>query len=307
MSAADSNVAQNERAGSGRPGLRDYASLVKLSHSIFALPFALLALLVASAGAPGFRTLLLVVAAVVSARTAAMAYNRYADRAIDAANPRTAGREIPAGVIRPRQALLLTLVSGAVFLAVCWLLAPLCFWLGIPTLGWLLAYSHVKRFSALCHLWLGVALGISPVAAWVAVTGELSEATWLAVMLGGGVALWVAGFDILYACQDLAFDQRNGLRSIPARLGARGAMWISRALPVVAFALFAAFGYQAPLGPGYAVGLLLGAGLLVWQHRLLRPTDLSRIQAAFFTANGAIAVVLFLTACLDLYVVAPLR
>ncbi|MCA8952126.1 MAG: putative 4-hydroxybenzoate polyprenyltransferase [Planctomycetes bacterium] len=290
---------------SGAPGLRDFASLVKLSHSVFALPFALLALLAATGGRPGFPLLLLVLLAVVAARTAAMAYNRLADRELDLDNPRTAGREIPAGVVSPRAALLLTLAAGAVFLAACWLLAPICLLLGIPTLGWLLLYSHVKRFSALCHLWLGIALGISPVAAWLAADGAFSARLIAPVVLGSAVALWVAGFDILYACQDREFDREHGLHSLPARLGERAAMWASRGLHAAALLGFAAFGLLVPLGPGFAVGLLLGAGLLVWQHRLLRPGDLSRIDTAFFTANGAIALVMFAAGCVDIYVFAP--
>ena len=178
-----------------------YASLVRLSHSVFALPFALLSLLVATDGRPSPLLLLLVVAAVVAARTAAMAFNRWADRELDAANPRTAGREIPRGVVRPQQALWLALGAGAVFLLACRLLSPLCFWLGLPTLAWLYGYSYAKRFSSLCHVWLGLALGLSPVAAWLAADGAFGPRLWTPVALGAAVALWVAGFDVLYACQ----------------------------------------------------------------------------------------------------------
>lgn len=281
---------------------RDFASLVKLSHSIFALPFALLSLLVATQGRPGPALLGLVVLAVVSARTAAMAYNRFADRRIDASNPRTADREIPRGVISPRAALGLVVMAGAVFLAACWWLAPICFWLGLPTLAFLLLYSHVKRFSLLCHLWLGIALGISPVAAWLAADGAFSPRLVAPAVLGLAVALWVAGFDILYACQDEGFDREHGLRSIPARFGAATAMWISRVLHLLALSGFVAFGWLAGLGFGYQIGTACGAGLLVWQHRQLRPGDLSNIQAAFFTANGTIAIVMLLAGGLDVYV-----
>ncbi|MEO6595884.1 MAG: 4-hydroxybenzoate octaprenyltransferase [Planctomycetota bacterium] len=282
--------------------VRSFASLVKLSHSVFALPFALLSLLAATAGKPPIDTLLLVTAAVVAARTAAMAYNRHADREQDRANPRTAAREIPRGVVSPREALLLTVAAGALFLLFCWLLSPMCLWLGVPTLGWLLAYSHVKRFSFLCHLWLGVALGLSPLAAWFAVDGHFGTRLWAPFVLGCGVAAWVAGFDVLYACQDEIFDRERGLHSIPARFGARRAMWCSRALYIAAVSAFAAFGVLVPLGKGFQVGVGLALALLVWQHRLLRPDDLSRIRMAFFTANGAIAIVMLLAGCLDLYV-----
>lgn len=281
--------------------VRDFASLVKLSHSVFALPFALLSLLSASAGRPGLRVLGLVVAAVVAARTAAMAYNRLVDRDIDARNPRTAGREIPRGAIRPAAALGLCVGAAVLFLVVCYLLSPLCLWLGLPTLAWLLSYSHVKRFSSLCHLWLGVALGLSPVAAWVAVDGAFSGRLLAPVGLGLGVAFWVAGFDILYSCQDADFDRQNGLHSLPARLGPRGAMVVSRLAHGLGLACFCSFGLLVPLGPLYQAGVLLSAGLLFWQHRLLRPDDLSRIQAAFFTANGTIALVMFAAGAVDLY------
>jgi 4-hydroxybenzoate polyprenyltransferase len=230
-----------------------------------------------------------------------MAYNRYADRELDRRNPRTAGREIPRGAVSPRQALGLTSLAAVAFLVVCWLLSPLCLWLALPTLLWLLGYSHMKRFSSWCHLWLGVALGISPVAAWVAADGAFGPRLWAPLVLGGGVAAWVAGFDVLYACQDVAFDRQAGLHSLPARLGARGAMWCSRALHALAVAAFAAFGVLAPLGVAYQVGVGLALVLMVWQHALLRPRDLSRIQTAFFTANGLLAVVLFVAGCFDLY------
>lgn len=280
---------------------RTFASLVKLSHSVFALPFALLSLLVATGGAPSLRLLALVVLAVVAARTAAMAYNRFADRDLDGANPRTAGRELPRGLVSARAALALALAAGAVFLVACRLLSPLCFWFGLPVLLWLYGYSHVKRFSALCHLWLGVALGLSPLAAWVAADGAFGPRLVAPAVLGAGVAAWVAGFDVLYACQDEAFDRERGLHSLPVRLGARGAMWCSRLLHALAVVAFAAFGWLAPLGVAYQTGVALALALMVWQHALLRPNDLSRIQTAFFTANGAIAIGMFVAGCADLY------
>jgi 4-hydroxybenzoate polyprenyltransferase len=287
--------------------VRTFASLVKLSHSVFALPFALLSLLCATGGRPSWRTLALVVGAVVAARTAAMAYNRFADRELDAQNPRTAGREIPRGAVSARAALALALLAGAVFLGCCALLSPLCFWLGLPTLAWLFGYSHAKRFSSLCHLWLGTALGIAPLAAWLAVDGEFSARAWAPFVLGLAVACWVAGFDVLYACQDEAFDRAHGLFSLPARLGARRAMYVARALHAAAIAGFAAFGWLVPLGPGWLLGTAVAAALLAWQHRLLRPDDLSRIHMAFFTANGVIAVLMFVAGCVDLYLSGPAR
>jgi 4-hydroxybenzoate polyprenyltransferase len=281
--------------------VRTFASLVKVTHSVFALPFALLALLAASAGRPAPATLVLVVLAVVAARTAAMAYNRFADRDVDAANPRTAQREIPRGDVSPRAAATLAGAAAIVFLACCRALSPLCFWLGLPTLAWLLAYSHVKRFSSLCHLWLGTALGIAPLAAWLAVDGEFGARLRAPLVLGLAVTAWVAGFDVLYACQDADFDREHGLFSLPARLGNRGAMHVARALHALALAGFVAFGLLVPLGAAWLAGTGIAAVLLAWQHRLLRPDDLARIDMAFFTANGIIAVMLLAAGCVDLY------
>lgn len=280
---------------------RSLASVVKLSHSVFALPFALLSLLVTTGGRPSFRLLLSVIAAVVAARTAAMAYNRYADRDIDALNPRTMNRELPRGVVSPRAVLWLVLGASAAFLAICASLSATCFWLGIPTLAWLLFYSRMKRHSALVHLWLGVALGLSPVAAYVAAGGTLGAGLWAPLTLGSGVAVWVAGFDVLYACQDERFDRAHGLRSLPAALGAKRAMAISKGLHVLAVAAFVGFGLLAPLSWCWSLGVVLAAGLLVWQHSLLRPDDLSRMQTAFFTANGLIALLLLLAGGIDLW------
>lgn len=278
-----------------------FAGLVKLSHSVFAMPFALLSLLVATDGSPSLRLVGLVVAAVITARTAAMAFNRYADRDLDAANPRTQTREIPNGVVSARSALALTMVASGAFLLICWMLSTPCFWLGLPTLIWLLGYSYAKRFSSLCHLWLGVALGVSPIAAWFAVDGEFGQRIYAPLVLGISVALWVAGFDVLYACQDDEFDRERGLRSLPVLLGRRRAMWVSRSLHLLAPMGFAAFGWMVGLHRAYLAGVVLAAGLLIWQHSLLRPNDLSRIQAAFFTANGTLAVVMFAAGCIDLY------
>ena len=285
---------------SGR--VRTFASLVKLSHSVFALPFALLSLLAATGGWPSLRQVALVVAAVVTARTAAMAYNRFADRHLDAANPRTANREIPRGVVSARQALVLTAVAAGAFVVICALLSVACLWLAVPTLAWLLGYSHVKRFSVLCHVWLGAALGLAPIAAWVAVDPVWSPRLLAPVVLGAGVLAWVAGFDVMYACQDEAFDRRAGLHSIPARWGAARALTVSRVLHAAALAGFVAFGVLVPLGGAFFAGTALAAILLVWQHQAVRADDLSRIGMAFFTANGMISIVLLAAGCVDLFV-----
>ncbi|MGE3175233.1 MAG: UbiA-like polyprenyltransferase [Planctomycetota bacterium] len=284
--------------------VRDFASLVKLSHSVFALPFAMLALLVATRGRPPLRLLLLCIGAVVAARTAAMAWNRYADRDIDAANPRTRGRELPRGAVSPRAALVLCAVAAAAFVLCCALLGPTCAWGSVPVLLWLLGYSQLKRFSALCHLWLGAALGLAPVACHVAAfdAGLAPAVPWQApVVLGLGVMAWVAGFDVLYACQDEGFDRAHGLRSIPARFGARGALRISRLLHAAAVLLFAAFLPLAGLSWGYATGVLAAAGLLGWQHRALEPGRLQALQPGFFLVNGVLSVAMLACGAIDVY------
>lgn len=282
-----------------RAGLRDWLSLVRFSHTVFALPFACTALLVASRGAPTLRVCVLIVLAMVAARTAAMAYNRWVDRDVDAQNPRTRAREIPRGVIRPRAALLLAVAASAAFVSVAWLLGPACFWASWPVLAVLLGYSHGKRFTSLVHLWLGLSLGLAPVAAWLAVRGTIDAGLWIAALLGAGVACWVAGFDVVYACQDDEFDRRSGLFSWPARLGRRRALALARGLHVVACAAFAAFGVVAGLGWAWSAGVAVAAILLVWQHRIVRPDDLGRVNTAFFTANGSVSIALFAAALVD--------
>ena len=284
-----------------RPTARDWLSLIRFSHSVFALPFALVALLVATGGRPGVRLLLLVVAAAVLARSAAMAYNRYADRDVDAANPRTARREIPRGVIRPRAALAFALLCGAGFLLVAWALNPVCFAFAVPVLAVLLGYSHAKRFTALSHAWLGLALGLAPIGAWIAATGRLDASLPVPAVLGLAVLSWVAGFDVLYACQDLGFDRAHGLRSLPARIGPGGAMVVARAAHALAVLLFAAFGLWAGLGLAWNIAVAAAAALLWHEHRLLRGQDLSRIDTAFFTMNGLVSLVLLAGALVDLY------
>ncbi len=288
--------------------VRDYASLVKLSHSAFALPFALLALLVATDGRPPLRLWSLCIVAVVAARTAAMAWNRFVDRDLDARNPRTSQREIPRGLVSPRAAVVLTLVAATGFVLAAGQLGPTCAIAAVPVLLWLLAYSHIKRVSAWCHLWLGVALGLAPIASWVAaadVVGGVAVSFAAPLALGLGVVAWVAGFDILYACQDEAFDRRFGLHSIPVRFGAAGALRLSRGLHLAAGVLFAAFGWLAGLSFGFAIGVTLAAGLLVWQQRALDPVRLQTLKPGFFLANGVLSVVMLACGAVDLYVVSP--
>ncbi|MBK8977937.1 MAG: UbiA family prenyltransferase [Planctomycetes bacterium] len=288
-------------SGPRRTGVRSWLSLIRFAHTVFALPFALAALLVASDGRPSPRVLLLVLVAMVCARSAAMAYNRWADRDVDALNPRTRHREIPAGVLAPRRVLAFVALSSLGFVAAAWALGPACLLLSVPTLAWLLGYSHAKRFTALAHLWLGTALGLAAPAAWLAVRGVFTADLLAPAVLGAGVALWVAGFDVLYACQDDAFDRAHGLRSIPARLGRARALALARGFHALAILGFAAFGPLAGLGAIHLAGVGCVAALLIVEHRLVRPDDLDRIDLAFFTMNGVVGLAMLGFVAADVY------
>lgn len=281
--------------------VRDYLSLIKFSHSIFALPFALMAFLVAVRKDLQVALLLKVVLAMVFARAAAMAYNRWTDRHLDALNPRTQEREIPKGVIPPGAALAFAVACALGFLLVALWIAPICFWLGLPVLAVLLGYSHAKRFTVLSHIWLGFALGLAPPAAWIAATGTLDSSIMAPCALGLGVLLWVMGFDILYACQDEAFDREQGLHSLPARVGRPTALHIAALAHLWAIPLFWWFGHQVDLGVLYYSGVGLAAVVLFVEHRVVRPDDLSRVNVAFFTMNGLVGVVMLVCTLLDLY------
>jgi 4-hydroxybenzoate polyprenyltransferase len=297
-------VAAPPAAGGAAPraGVGDWLRLVRFSHTVFALPFALVTLLVATGGRPAAGLLAKVVLAAVAARTAAMAYNRWADRDVDARNPRTAGRELPRGVIRPGQALALAAGAGAAFVAVAFWLQPLCGWLAVPVLALLLGYSHAKRFTAASHGWLGVALGLAPPAAHLAATGRADASLVAPLVLGLGVAAWVAGFDLVYACQDAAFDRAHGLHSLPARAGVPRALRAAAGAHALAAVAFAGYGLLAGLGAPYWAGVAVTVALLVREHRLVRPDDLRRVNEAFFTMNAAVSLSLLCATALDLYV-----
>jgi 4-hydroxybenzoate polyprenyltransferase len=281
--------------------LGHYLSMIKFSHSIFALPFALIAFLVSSDGIVEGMDLAWIVVCMVAARSAAMAFNRLVDRKLDAENPRTAGREIPAGVVSPRGAGIFIAVAVLVFVLACWQLNRMCLYMSGPVLLLLLGYSYAKRFTSLAHLWLGVCLGIAPVAASVAVTGRLDASLWGPSILGLGVALWVMGFDILYACQDEVFDRQRGLHSIPAALGRKAALRISRLAHLLAAGLFFSFGVESGLGAAYHSGVAVVAVVLLFEHRLISPADMSRVNLAFFTMNGVVSLIMLLCTVFDLY------
>lgn len=281
---------------------RSTLSLVKFSHSVFALPFALMGAWLAAGGVPELRVLALIVVAVVAARTAAMAFNRLVDREIDAVNPRTAQREIPSGELSPGYARALTAVSSGVFVLAAFLLNALAGWLSPIVLVVLLGYSYVKRFSAAVHFVLGFALALAPVGAWIAVRGSLGGDAGPVVLLFATVWTWVAGFDLIYACQDASHDRSHGLHSVPARLGIARALWISRFLHVGTTVALVALCFTSELGWIFAIAVAFSTALLVWEHGLVRPDDLSRVDVAFFTVNGWVGVVLFLGLALDMAV-----
>lgn len=275
-------------------------SLVKFSHSIFALPFALMGAWFAAGGPPEFVTLLLIVVCAVAARTAAMAFNRLVDRDIDAENPRTQGREIPSGKLSVGYARGLTALSAAIFIAGAVALNPLAGWLSPLVLGVLLGYSYVKRFSALVHLVLGLALGLAPLGAWIAVRGSFEGNLLPVLLLFVTVWTWVAGFDLIYASQDADYDAAHGLHSIPAKLGVARALTISRALHAMTVLALATLAWRAELGWIFWGAAGVAACLLVWEQSLVRADDLSRVNVAFFTINGWVGVALFVGLALDM-------
>ncbi|MFN2317388.1 MAG: UbiA-like polyprenyltransferase [Gemmatimonadales bacterium] len=303
MTPQQGATAANSREGqtfAGESLLVRYANFVKLPHTLFALPFALLGVLAASFEYPvTWRLVALVVVAFSSARWVAMGFNRIADREFDAKNPRTAGRELPRGAITVRQAWVSVVLASLVFLGVAYLINPLCFLLSPLALGWIMAYSLSKRFTWWPHLWLGISLAIAPVGGYLAVTGAWSQPWWLLVAVAVGVMTWVAGFDIFYALPDEGFDRLQGLRSAVVRLGERRAILLAKVLHGVTIPALFAFGYFAGFGWWYVAGLVAAAGILAYEHQLVKPGDLSRLDAAFFTMNGVMSVTVFAFALVD--------
>jgi 4-hydroxybenzoate polyprenyltransferase len=269
---------------------RRFASLVKIEHTVFALPFAYVGALLAVDGLPPARDLLWITVAMVGARSLAMALNRLVDARLDARNPRTAGRELPSGRLEAWQVVAFCLASLAVFLVAVWQLDPLVRWLWpIPVAGFVI-YPYLKRFTWLSHVWLGAVDGLAPVGAWVALTGELP---WQAWALGAAVAVWIAGFDLFYSLFDLEVDRAQGLHSWATRFGVRGTFAGARALHAATVGLLVAAGLALEVGPLYWGGVAAVAALLLYEHTLVRPDDLRRLDAAFFTVNGIISVVFF--------------
>ena len=286
--------------------MKNYLSLIKFSHTIFAMPFALTGFFLAtlfSGGGFSWKVFFLVLLCMVFARSAAMAFNRYLDREVDKINPRTAQREIPAGIISPGAALGFTIINSLLFIATTWWINPLCFWLSPVALGVILGYSYTKRFTFLCHFVLGLGLSLAPIGAWLAVTGKFDA---LPLLYSAVVLLWVSGFDIIYALQDESFDRAQELWSVPVAMGKAGALRLSSALHILCavLVLYGAWWLDhsaAEFGFWQWTGAFVFLGLLFYQHTLVKPNDLSRVNLAFFTTNGVASVIFGGLLILDIY------
>lgn len=300
---------------SGESLLARYFNFVKLPHTLFALPFALVGATLASYERPvTWRALGWIVVAFTAVRFAAMGFNRIVDRDIDARNPRTARRELPAGTLTLRQAAVAVAASSLLFIWAAWQLNPVCGWLSPVALGWVFAYSFTKRFTRWSHIVLGVSLSIAPVGGYLAIAGHWTDPVWVLLALAAAVASWVAGFDILYALQDETFDVAQGLHSIPVAFGTGRAIRISQFFHAITVVSLMAVGWGIGAGWLYGAGVLVAASLLLYEHSLVKADDLRRLDAAFFTMNGVISIAFFvfvlaerLTRTTDLALVTGLR
>jgi 4-hydroxybenzoate polyprenyltransferase len=270
--------------------LRHFLDAIKFEHTVFALPFAYVAMVLAADGWPDVRIVGWVTLAMVSGRTLAMSVNRLADRWFDARNPRTRGRHLPAGLLTPAQVTTAAVAAGAAFLASAWMLNLLCLALSPLAILFLVGYSYTKRFTWLSHWILGFTDGIAAAGGWIAVRGGFDPPVFV---LWFALTVWIAGFDLIYACQDVEFDRAEGLHSVPARFGVAAALRIAKVCHILTIAAFAALGVLMGLGFLYWAGVTMVAGLLVYEHSLVSPSDLSRLDVAFFNINGYIAVILF--------------
>ena len=285
---------------SGASRWTHYINFVKLPHTVFALPFALVGATLATSVRPvTLGALGWIILAFTAARFAAMGFNRIVDRDVDAANPRTAGRELPRGALELGEAVVAVSVASALFVLAAWELNPLCAWLAPVALGWVFFYSYTKRFTKWSHLVLGTGLGIAPVGGYLAVTGAWSDPWWSLIALAAAVMTWVGGFDILYSLQDVDFDRERGLHSIPAALGVRRAITVARVMHALTVLALVLAGIRADVGLFYGIGVAIVALLLAFEHRLVHPNDLSRLDAAFFTMNGVISITFFVFVVID--------
>ena len=277
--------------------LRTFGSMIKFSHTIFALPFALTGAILAFYSYPFvLEKLGWIVLCMVGARTAAMGFNRIIDSDIDAKNPRTTDREIPAGKISKKEATFYVIISIVLFVYSSYQLNLLCFQLSPVALIVVLGYSLTKRFTSLCHIVLGIGLALAPIGAWLAITGVFHV---VPVIIGIGVLFWVAGFDIIYASQDYEYDKSVGLHSIPVRLGLHRTLRLAQFFHIIAFACFTAVYFLFVFSPIYLIGLVIIGGIMIYEHRLVQPNDLSKVGMAFFGMNGTISMIYFITVLLD--------
>ena len=270
--------------------------MIKFEHTIFALPFAFMSAILAARGLPSWHDIIWITVAMVGARSAAMGFNRWADHKFDAANPRTKERALPLGLVTPAQVLAFTAVSSMMLMFAALMLNPLSFYLSPVALAIVFFYSYTKRFTFLSHAFLGLALSLAPIGAWIAITGELDAP---ALVLGAAVLFWLVGFDILYSLQDVDFDKEAGLHSIPGRFGVRSALYISRASHAVTITALFSLPFLLPLGFFYFVGIFAALGLILYEHSLVKEGDLSMLNVAFFNMNGYISVTVFVFTLLD--------
>ncbi len=270
--------------------LADYLRLIKFSHSVFALPFAFTAALIAADGIPTLKQILWITVAMVGGRTGAMGMNRIIDRKMDALNPRTKNRELPMGVIKTWEAFIFTAVAFGVLVFAAYMLNPLCFKISPLVLLVLLIYSYTKRFTWLSHIALGTALSLAPLGAWIAVTGEFD---FKILPLCFAVMFWVAGFDVLYALQDIDFDRKHGLHSVPGRFGVKASLWISRLFHLITVGFLMSLVVFFDLAGLYILGVLIVSVLMFYEHSLVKPHDLSKLDMAFFNMNGYISITVF--------------
>jgi 4-hydroxybenzoate polyprenyltransferase len=277
--------------------LRVTLDMIKFEHTVFALPFALIGALLAGPGIPKGNQILWIIAAMVGARSAAMTFNRIVDFRYDRLNPRTDRRALPAGNLSMSFAIVFTTLMSGLFIFSAAELNALCFYLSFPTLAILFFYSYTKRFTALSHVVLGLAIGLAPLAAWLSIRGEFA---WAPVLLSAAVMFWVAGFDIIYALQDMEFDRKHSLFSVPARLGPRAALRVSSVFHIATVLLLFATAARTRLGPIAFLGIAVVAGILVWEHRIVKPEDLSRVNVAFFSMNGYVSILLLITFATDI-------
>ena len=273
--------------------------MIKFEHTVFALPFAIMSAFIASDGIPPLDKCGWILLAMVGARSCAMAFNRLVDANIDGENPRTAMRAIPAGLITTGSVWIFTLVSAALLVFSAYKLNPLAFALSPLALGITMGYSYTKRFTSLSHFWLGLSLSIAPIGAWIAVKGRFD---WIPMLLGLSVLLWTAGFDIIYACQDFEFDRNNRLHSIPARFGIRRALWLSSTFHLITVSILVGLAVLPNLGTLYLIGVGVVTLILIYEHAIVTPDDLSRVNLAFFTLNGMVSLVLSALSVADLLI-----